>query len=318
MTACRSLRWTLFASVAALGFGCDARPVPDTPRVRPETPQAIRRSEPKVGEPPLVTVTPKAAAVITALVASVRQDGVTGPLYLRLRVLPGGCCGFLHKLDLDPVAAPPMDRVCESEAVKVVVWASQVEMLRGATVDHGEKDGRTGFIIVNPNLDGEAVKKWLPKLEASVPEHERPKPAPVAPLGERIAQFRRMAADDPENELGHYRLGQLLMEDGQYAEAVKSFERTLELSPQFSKVYQLLGECLVKLGRKERAVAVLTKGWTVADQKGDEAYRDAMAKLLTDLGAAVPQGKSEVREEPPPTRTPASVPHPSSPATAPR
>jgi cytochrome c-type biogenesis protein CcmH/NrfG len=70
----------------------------------------------------------------------------------------------------------------------------------------------------------------------------------MSQLAERIAQFRKMATDDPENELGHFRLGQLLMEDGQHAEAVKSFERTLELSPQFSKVYQLLGECLIKLG----------------------------------------------------------------------
>ena len=60
-------------------------------------------------------------------------------------------------------------------------------------------------------------------------------------LQERIAQFRKMASDDPDNELGHFRLGQLLMEDGQFEEAVKSFRRTLELSPQFSKVFQLLG-----------------------------------------------------------------------------
>jgi hypothetical protein len=33
-------------------------------------------------------------------------------------------------------------------------------------------------------------------------------------LEERIAQFRKMAEDDPDNELGHFRLGQLLMEAG--------------------------------------------------------------------------------------------------------
>ena len=54
-------------------------------------------------------------------------------------------------------------------------------------------------------------------------------------LQERIAQFRKMANDDPDNELGHFRLGQLLMEDGQHEEAVQSLRRTLELSPQFSK-----------------------------------------------------------------------------------
>src|SRR5439155_10013998 len=110
-------------------------------------------------------------------------------------------------------------------------------------------------------------------------------------LAERIAQFRKMATDDPDNELGHFRLGQLLMEDGQFAEAAESFARTLELSPQFSKVYQLLGECLVKLDQKDKAVEVLTRGWQTADERGDKMPRDAMAKMLVGLGATVPQSK---------------------------
>lgn len=114
----------------------------------------------------------------------------------------------------------------------------------------------------------------------------------MSQLHDRIAQFRKMATDDPENELGHYRLGQLLMEDGQYAEAVKSFDRTLELTPTFSKVYQLLGECYQKLDQKDKAVEVLTKGYTVADQQGDRMPRDAMAKMLTDLGAPVPKAEA--------------------------
>ena len=113
----------------------------------------------------------------------------------------------------------------------------------------------------------------------------------MSQLQDRIAQFRKMATDDPENELGHFRLGQLLIEDQQYAEAVQSFERTLELSPQFSKVYQLLGECHAKLGQKDKAVEVLTTGYKVADERGDKMPRDAMGKMLTDLGAALPKAE---------------------------
>src|SRR3954453_17867865 len=119
----------------------------------------------------------------------------------------------------------------------------------------------------------------------------------MSQLAERIAQFRKMAPDDPENELGHFRLGQLLMEDGQFAEAAKSFERTLELSPQFSKVYQLLGECFIKLDQKDRAVEVLTGGWQTADERGDKMPRDAMAKLLGSLGAAVPEATAAAEDE---------------------
>lgn len=113
----------------------------------------------------------------------------------------------------------------------------------------------------------------------------------MSPLQERIAQFRKMASDDPDNELGHYRLGQLLMEDGQYEEAVQSFRRTLELSPQFSKVYQLLGASLGKLGRRDEAVNVLREGFTVADERGDNLPRDEMARLLADLGEQPPAAK---------------------------
>ncbi len=110
-------------------------------------------------------------------------------------------------------------------------------------------------------------------------------------LQERIAQFRKMANDDPDNELGHFRLGQLLMEDGQHEEAAKAFRRALEISPQFSKVFQLLGSCLMKLGRRDDAVKVWQEGHAVADERGDNIPRDEMARLLVEAGAAKPQPK---------------------------
>ncbi len=107
-------------------------------------------------------------------------------------------------------------------------------------------------------------------------------------LTDRIAQFRKMAQDDPENELGHYRLGQLLAEDNQFGEAALSFRKTLELSPQFSKAYQLLAEALVKNGQKEEAIVALTDGYKIADERGDLMPRDAMGKILGELGAPIP------------------------------
>ena len=113
----------------------------------------------------------------------------------------------------------------------------------------------------------------------------------MSQLQERISQFRKMANDDPDNELGHFRLGQLLMEAGQQEEAVKSFRRTLELSPQFSKVYQLLAKALIDLGRGDEAATVLTEGFAIADERGDNMPRDEMAKMLAQLGKPVPAAK---------------------------
>lgn len=115
---------------------------------------------------------------------------------------------------------------------------------------------------------------------------------------ERVAQFRKMATDDPENEIAHYRLGQELMEDGQFEEAAKSFRRTLELSPQFSKVFQLLGMSLIKLGKRDDAVKVLRDGFNVADERGDNVPRDEMVKLLVSLGEPAPVSQKTSRPTP--------------------
>src|SRR5262249_58308700 len=111
----------------------------------------------------------------------------------------------------------------------------------------------------------------------------------MSQLAERISQWRKMAQDDPESELGHFRLGQLLLEDGQLDEAARSFRRTIEISPQFSKVYQLLGQCLIKMGRPGEAVPVLSEGYGIAQGRGDNIPREEMAKLLKELGQPVPQ-----------------------------
>lgn len=110
----------------------------------------------------------------------------------------------------------------------------------------------------------------------------------MSQLSDRIVQFRKMANDDPDNELGHYRLAQLLMEAGQMEEAAQSFRRTLELSPQFSKVFHLLAQCLLKTDKKAEAIAILNQGFRVADERGDNMPRDEMARMLGELGEPTP------------------------------
>lgn len=119
----------------------------------------------------------------------------------------------------------------------------------------------------------------------------------MSQLQDRIAQFRKMANDDPDNELGHYRLGQLLQEAGSHEDAIASFRRTLELSPQFSKVYQLLAQSLQALDRKQEAIDTLKKGYQVADERGDRMPRDAMGQMLEQLGEKAPKPAAPVVEQ---------------------
>lgn len=108
----------------------------------------------------------------------------------------------------------------------------------------------------------------------------------------RIQQFRQMAEADPTNELGHFSLGKALLEAGQAGEAAPSLLRAIELKSDMSKAYQLLGEAYHRSGEKDKAVDILTKGAIVADEMGDRMPRDAMVKLLEEIGAPVPELKS--------------------------
>ncbi len=111
----------------------------------------------------------------------------------------------------------------------------------------------------------------------------------MSSLDDRIAQFRKMAQDDPDNELGHYRLGQLLMEAKQHEAAIASFQRTLELSPHFSKVYALMAQCYHALGRNDEALKTAQEGYQVASSRGDNMPRDEMGRLIVELGGTTPQ-----------------------------
>ena len=111
----------------------------------------------------------------------------------------------------------------------------------------------------------------------------------MADANARIEQFRKMASDDPNNELGHFSLGRALLDAGEFAEATYSFDRAIAINPNLSKAYQLAAAALLKLDRREQAVERLTAGVKIADARRDVMPRNEMTKMLQDLGAPVPE-----------------------------
>src|SRR6476659_4825470 len=98
-----------------------------------------------------------------------------------------------------------------------------------------------------------------------------------------------MASDDPNNELGHFSLGREYLSAGQHAAAVESLERAVGINPNLSKAYQFIGQALLQLGQRDRAIEWLTEGVRRADERGDRMPRDEMVRMLKDLGAPVPE-----------------------------
>jgi iron-sulfur cluster assembly accessory protein len=117
------------------------------------TEKAESQALPQIGEtaaPPLV-VTEKAAAEVKRIIADQQASGeMQEKIYLRVRVVGGGCSGFQNKLDLDPQVNEKLDEVFEFHGVPVVVDKRSLMYLGGATVDFHDDLNRRGFSISNP------------------------------------------------------------------------------------------------------------------------------------------------------------------------
>jgi iron-sulfur cluster assembly accessory protein len=98
-----------------------------------------------------ITLTEKAAGEVKRIIAEQQQSG-TGPekIYLRMRVVGGGCSGFQHKLDLDPQINEKLDEVSEIHGVPVAIDKRSLMYLDNVTVDFHDDLNRRGFSISNP------------------------------------------------------------------------------------------------------------------------------------------------------------------------
>jgi iron-sulfur cluster insertion protein len=98
-----------------------------------------------------VVITEKAASEVKRIVAE--QDSQE-KLYLRLRVVGGGCSGFQNKLDLDPTVNEKLDTVMEVAGVDVVIDKRSALYLDGVTVDFHDDLNKRGFSVSNPHAKG--------------------------------------------------------------------------------------------------------------------------------------------------------------------
>jgi tetratricopeptide (TPR) repeat protein len=114
----------------------------------------------------------------------------------------------------------------------------------------------------------------------------------AAELGEKgeyeaaIAEWRELAATNPDDTRIHNNLGTALTQTSRYAEAIPEFEKALELDAQYSQIYNNLGHTLLAVGRADEAISTL--------EKGLEYYPES-ADLHDDLGLAL-VGKNRLGE----------------------
>ena len=96
-----------------------------------------------------ITVTEKAAGEVKRILSE--QNDAPEKVYLRLRVVGGGCSGFQNKLDLDPVVNEKLDQTFDFHGVPVVVDKRSLMYLENAVVDFHDDLNKRGFSINNPS-----------------------------------------------------------------------------------------------------------------------------------------------------------------------
>ena len=95
----------------------------------------------------MMTITDNAVKHLRALLAD--QTDVGTDAGLRIFIDKGGCSGLQYGMSFDDPKAG--DEIVERDGVRVLVDASSLSFLRGATVDYCDDLTGTGFRIQNPN-----------------------------------------------------------------------------------------------------------------------------------------------------------------------
>ncbi len=99
-----------------------------------------------------ITLTEKAANEVKRIIAEQKEGGnAPEQIFLRMRVVGGGCSGFQHKLDLDPELNERLDEKFEFHGVPLVIDKRSLMYLSDVTVDFHDDLNRRGFSISNPS-----------------------------------------------------------------------------------------------------------------------------------------------------------------------
>ncbi len=102
-------------------------------------------------------------------------------------------------------------------------------------------------------------------------------------MNPRVAQFQKLVAHQPENELFRFSLAQALVAEGQGSEAITHFEFCVANKPEWMMPRILLGKLLLQLGRRHEAKPLLEAALrlAIAQQHDDPAHE--LRALLSEL-----------------------------------
>ncbi len=98
-----------------------------------------------------------------------------------------------------------------------------------------------------------------------------------------INALKHMLANGQDNLLLRFGLGQALLNNNQYEEAIEHFRKALDFDPQHSAAWKLLGKALAASEQTREAIKTYEQGIIVAENKGDIQAAKEMKVFLKRL-----------------------------------
>jgi len=99
----------------------------------------------------------------------------------------------------------------------------------------------------------------------------------------RSEMFRRVLELDHADALGNFGLGELLVEEGRYSDAIAHLQRALRTNPRYSAAFLALGRAFEGADDGESAVRTYREGVKIAAARGDLSTANKMQERLAEL-----------------------------------
>jgi folate-binding protein YgfZ len=106
----------------------------------------------------------------------------------------------------------------------------------------------------------------------------------------RAGMFRQILELDPDDALGNFGLGELLVEEGRFEEAVSHLQRALATDPRYSAALLALGRAQEGAEDLSAARKTYLRGVDVAAARGDLATANKIQERLATLNEAISDG----------------------------
>jgi len=95
-----------------------------------------------------ITITEKAKIEMKKIIEEQKEDK---KLYIRLKVLGGGCSGFQHKLEIENTINEKIDEIFKVKDIDFVVDKRSLMYVGDSNIDYFDDDmNHLGFKITNP------------------------------------------------------------------------------------------------------------------------------------------------------------------------